>query len=94
MAKIANGQHDVSPFNGRTRSPTSTSKPAMEPNVKEVVLGNLWINTWYPSFYSEELVGKVLDRLYVCQWCFKYTKNLVPYIDHTVSGTKLYTLYS
>jgi hypothetical protein len=57
----------------------------MEPNVKEVVLGNLWIKPWYPSFYPEELVGRHLDRLYVCQWCFKYTKELAPYLGHTVS---------
>lgn len=56
----------------------------LEPNVKEVVLGNGWIKPWYPSFYPEELVGRALDTLYVCQWCFKYTKELVAYVGHQV----------
>lgn len=61
-----------------------------EPNVKEVVLGDGWIKPWYPSFYPEELVGRTLDRLYVCQWCFKYTKELVPYVGHQVRGSAHY----
>jgi hypothetical protein len=53
--------------------------------VKEVVLGNLWVKPWYKSFYAEEIVGRgFLERLYVCQWCFKYTKDLGGYLGHTV----------
>jgi MYST family zinc finger domain len=51
-------------------------------NIREVVLGDMWIAPWYPSFYPEELVGTNLDRLYVCPHCFKYTKELVPYRGH------------
>ncbi|KAK3076213.1 hypothetical protein LTS18_013608, partial [Coniosporium uncinatum] len=43
--------------------PTSTSTPSTkptlsaEPNVQTVVLGNLQIRAWYPSFYPPELIG-------------------------------------
>lgn len=68
--------------------PSRTESPPLplEPNVNEVVLGDLWIKPWFPSFYPEELVGPSSDRLYVCKWCFKYTKDLVAYLGHTVSG--------
>jgi hypothetical protein len=61
-------------------------KESQEPTVKEVVLGNLWVKPWYKSFYAEEIVGKaeMLERLYVCQWCFKYTVDLGSYLGHTV----------
>ena len=58
---------------------------AAGPNVDEVVFGSLPIKPWYPSFYPEELVGRRVDRLYVCQWCFKYTKELTGFIKHLVS---------
>ena len=54
-------------------------------NVLNVVLGGILFPTWYPSFYPEELVGKDTDRLYVCQWCFKYSKEAVPFHSHMVS---------
>lgn len=57
----------------------------MEPNVLNVVLGDLLVKPWYPSFYPEELVGRRVERLYVCQWCFKYSKELIPFLGHTVS---------
>ncbi|KAF2274813.1 uncharacterized protein EI97DRAFT_401301 [Westerdykella ornata] len=65
--------------------PTSTAarkKPTTEPNVKEVVFGNLLIKPWYPSFYPEELVGRTVERLYVCQWCFKYSRELMGFLGH------------
>ncbi|EOD45984.1 moz sas family protein [Neofusicoccum parvum] len=55
----------------------------MEPNVLNVVLGDLLVKPWYPSFYPEELVGRRVERLYVCQWCFKYSKELIPFLGHT-----------
>lgn len=58
-------------------------KPA-DRNIKEVVLGDVQFDTWYPSFYPEELVGREIDRLYVCQWCFKYSKDRTPYVSHIV----------
>lgn len=61
---------------------------AMEPNVLNVVLGDLLVKPWYPSFYPEELVGRRVERLYVCQWCFKYSKELIPFLGHTVNYPK------
>ena len=53
-------------------------------NVHNVVLGDILFKTWYPSYYPEELVGRDLERLYVCQWCFKYSKELMPFLGHVV----------
>lgn len=49
-----------------------------------VVLGNVQIKPWYPSFYPEEIVGRKVERLYVCQSCFRYSKELMPYLGHVV----------
>ncbi|KAI4204752.1 MAG: hypothetical protein LQ346_001576 [Caloplaca aetnensis] len=54
-----------------TPSPKSAS-----PNVQQVALGDIVFRTWYPSYYPEEIVGRDIDRLYVCQWCFKYCREL------------------
>ena len=70
------------PENNQNGSP---KKSAMEPNVLNVVLGKLLIKPWYPSFYPEDLVGRRTERLYVCQYCFKYSKELMPWLAHTVS---------
>jgi hypothetical protein len=59
-------------------------RSTMEPNVLNIVLGTLLVKPWYPSFYPEELVGRTADRLYVCQWCFKYSKELMPFLGHVV----------
>lgn len=56
----------------------------VEPNVLNVVLGNLLIRPWYPSFYPEELAGRKTERLYVCQWCFRYSRELIPFLAHMV----------
>lgn len=66
---------------------TDEDQPQKEPNVLNVVLGNLLIKPWYPSFYPEDLVGKVVDRLYVCQACFRYSKELMPYLAHMVCSS-------
>ena len=62
-------------------------KPA-DLNVRNVVLGDILFKTWYPSFYPEELVGRELERLFVCQWCFRYSKDLMPYLAHTVRASR------
>lgn len=69
------------------QSPHRTpNKAALNPNVTNVVLGNLHIKPWYPSFYPEDLVGgRKADWLYVCQWCFKYTSEIMKYSAHCVS---------
>jgi len=66
----------------QARSPEQIKKPQAEPNVLNVVLGNLLIKPWFPSFYPEEIIGKKVDRLYVCQSCFRYSKELIPYLAH------------
>ncbi|KAF2664490.1 histone acetyltransferase, MYST family [Microthyrium microscopicum] len=52
-------------------------------NVKEVILTDLRIEAWYPSFYPEELIGKLAERLFVCKWCFKYTTKLIQFMEHS-----------
>ena len=54
-------------------------------DVRSVVLGDVHFKTWYPSFYPDELVGKRLERLYVCKHCFKYSKDVTEYLLHVVS---------
>ena len=67
----------------------------MPPNVSNVMLGNLHIKPWYPSFYPEDMMGgRRVDWLYVCQWCFKYTHEIMKYSAHCVCiikcGLKVY----
>lgn len=92
-------QHEPALAAARRRMASTTSslarpqeqvlkKPSAEPNVLNVVLGNLLIKPWYPSFYPEDLVGRKVDRLYVCQWCFRYSKELMPYLAHMVGRTE------
>ncbi|TKA43241.1 hypothetical protein B0A54_05722 [Friedmanniomyces endolithicus] len=38
-------------------SPNRSSSKPQEPNVANVVMGNLHIRPWYPSFYPEDMVG-------------------------------------
>lgn len=62
------------------------NKAISTPNIANVVLGNLHIKPWYSSFYPEDLVGgRKADWLYVCQWCFKYTPEIMKYCAHGVS---------
>nr|POF07689.1 histone acetyltransferase tip60 like [Quercus suber] len=64
------------------RAPSRTN---LQPNVANVVLGNLHIKPWYPSFYPEDMVGgKKVDWLYVCAWCFRYTGEIMRFCAHTV----------
>ena len=77
-----------SPPNARTLVPlqsphTATTKVAR--NVLNVVLGDILFETWYPSFYPEELVGRETEKLYVCHFCFKYSKDVMMYVGHIVS---------
>ncbi|CAD0030141.1 unnamed protein product [Aureobasidium pullulans] len=66
----------------RPREDQTPKKSPTEPNVLNVVLGNLQIKPWYPSFYPEDLVGRKAERLYVCECCFRYSKELMPYLAH------------
>ncbi|MCJ1253981.1 hypothetical protein MMC24_001795 [Lignoscripta atroalba] len=66
----------------QAKKPTAAASAAR--NVLNVVLGDILFKTWYPSFYPEELVGREIERLYVCQWCFKYTKEGPPFGAHVL----------
>lgn len=83
----------VSPKPQQEQHQTPKKSPT-EPNVLNVVLGNIQIKPWYPSFYPEDLVGRKAERLYVCECCFRYSKELMPYLAHRVrlslsTGTRL-----
>ena len=60
------------------------SEKPVDLNIRKVVLGDILFDPWYPSFYPEELVGREVDRLNVCQWCFKYSKDFVTSLAHMV----------
>jgi hypothetical protein len=68
--------------NANNAAPPSSNTAKTEPNVREVVFGNLLIRPWYPSFYPEELIGRHAARLYVCPWCFKYSLELMKFLGH------------
>lgn len=92
---------------------TATTKPSTaERNIDNVVLGDILFRAWYPSYHVKEIVGKevvdgktqMLERLYVCNHCFKYSKELVGWMGHLkscerrlgggmnmVPGTQIYT---
>lgn len=81
-----------------TPSIASTIKPSTaERNIDAVVLGDVMFNAWYPSPYVKDIVGKevieenkragkngemMLERLYVCKWCFKYSRELMAWWAH------------
>lgn len=70
--------------------PKQSTRPPTDPNVLEVVFGNLLIRPWYPSFYPEALVGRTVGKLYVCPWCFKYSKELMGFLGHLrVCGSRV-----
>ncbi|KAL8893167.1 MAG: hypothetical protein Q9215_000173 [Flavoplaca cf. flavocitrina] len=71
-------------FPGAPLSQAKSTSPLRATNlsIQHVALGDILFKTWYPSYYPEGLVGRGLDRLYVCQWCFKYCPDLVPFLAH------------
>jgi hypothetical protein len=87
-APLKNGTTPLGAKSNATSAPDAAEKTLAHPpvlNVHDVVLGSLIIKPWFSSEgYPEELVGKNVDRLYVCQWCFKYTKELVGFLRHLV----------
>ncbi|KAI7090556.1 hypothetical protein KC356_g1462 [Hortaea werneckii] len=63
--------------------PANRPPASMQGSVANLFLGNLHIKPWYPSFYPEDLVGgRKAERLYVCQWCFRYTPEIMKYSAH------------
>ena len=51
-------------------------------NIKHVVLGDLLFQTWFQSFYPQDLVAREIERLYICRWCFRYTGDVSAYVKH------------
>ncbi|KAL5441502.1 hypothetical protein PMIN05_004435 [Paraphaeosphaeria minitans] len=102
-APLTNGTTPLGAEDGANGDANAAGKAAHPParNVRNVVLGSLAIEPWFSSEgYPEEMVGKEVDRLYVCQWCFKYTKERVPFLQHMTAcpartspppGTRIYT---
>ena len=83
MAPASPLQHMVA-VNGHPTPSHPPKKAVMDPNVMNVVLGDLQIKPWYPSFYPEEVIAKRAEILYVCDRCFKYSKEVMPYLGHMV----------
>ena len=74
----ASGSAPASPH--RTVAHTLGQRPL---NVINVVLGDKQISPAYYSSYREELVtGEPVDRMYVCERCFKYTREVVLFMAH------------
>lgn len=66
---------------------TATSKKQKktgEVTVKEVVLGNMQMKPAHGANYPVELVGKEVEKLYVCEYCFKYTEDVCKMVGHLV----------
>lgn len=61
-----------------------------ERTIRRVVLGDIVFDTWYPSYYPEELVGRQQATLYVCQWCFKYCVDDGLAVAHRVGRLSSY----
>lgn len=78
----SNPSQDAAPPPSSQRSSSNASTPVAERNVREVILTDLRVETWFPSFYPEELIGRAVERLFVCKWCFKYTTKVIPFIEH------------
>lgn len=63
----------------------------LDRNIDNVVFGDKLFAAWYPSEgFAKEIVGRdvaecrqMLERLYVCKYCFKYSKEIVASIRHT-----------
>jgi hypothetical protein len=72
-----------------TSKPSAAAAPTLERNVDNVVLGDILFRAWYPSRHVKEIVGRevveekeMLERLYVCKHCFKYSKELMGWVGH------------
>ncbi|KAI0394430.1 acyl-CoA N-acyltransferase [Xylariaceae sp. FL0594] len=97
-----------------TQTPRPPGTPHSDRNIDTVVFGTVCFKAWYPSYYGKEVdpgagAGgggggakrdpRLLDRLYVCPCCFKYSKELLPWWKHVgncekrahVPGRKIYT---
>lgn len=67
---------------------TATSKKQKKSGevlVKEVILGSVVMTPAHGANYPVELVGKEVEKLYVCEFCFKYTDDVSKIVGHSVS---------
>src|SRR5437762_103007 len=74
-------------ISAKVRENISPKKSSLDRTIQNVVLGDILFKTWYPSFYPESLINNShseTERLYVCRWCFKYSKEIMPYMVHVV----------
>ena len=81
----------LAPSANALASPLAVQRNGEKPvdlNIKSVVLGDVSFKAWYPSFYPDQLVGGELDSLYVCKCCFKYSKDVMPYLVHIVRSPR------
>jgi hypothetical protein len=101
------GANSAIPHRRRRASATITSAPhhaadgqqqqqQQRRNVRDVILTDLRVEAWFPSFYPEELVGRGASsgagagiRLLVCKWCFKYSTKVVPFVEHGKVGRRV-----
>lgn len=49
-------------------------------NIKEIVLGNYSVDTWYFAPFSGS--NKLVECMYICQNCLQYTNDLRKYFKH------------
>lgn len=77
------------PPSGPTSKPDAASSKKQKKHsdvmIKMVVLGNQQMVPLYCSHYPVELVGKEVERLFVCEYCFKYTNDVSKMVGHLVS---------
>lgn len=67
-----------------TASSSKKQKKTGEVLVKEVILGNVVMTPVHGANYPVELVGKEVEKLYVCEFCFKYTDDVSKIVGHSV----------
>ncbi|KAG9243628.1 histone acetyltransferase [Calycina marina] len=83
---VKDSSNDTTKANGKT---ALADKLAHERNVKEVALGDLLFDTWYPSWFPDEVIpdkqrgkGIVQTTMYVCKWCFAYHRDPEIWAQH------------
>jgi len=80
---------------------------SLERNIDKVIFGDIVFKSWYPSWYPKEVLGEkalsgegkgiVVDKLWVCERCFGYAKDVAEGYRHRavcergVPGKKVYS---
>lgn len=78
------------PGREKQRKPKASLKNTVKQRqINKVFYGSHPITPWYPSYYHEDLIGKdVVDTLYICPTCFKYTTNGPAHAAHSTGECK------